>query len=194
MRPHSDMKRAMVAFNETTGNLYPSAPGDQPFLLVRVLNDTSSTLRTVPIAYDTGTGARTFNLTVYPQEGAPGILLDWPVTQVAVGSLQSPVLPSITATLPDGTNVVIPPLLFPAQAGVDFNSGDTLVYRFTSASSNPAAIYVNLSRIAGSTQTGPFTRADTFRTVAQVLELNALQNPTGTTTATTTTTGTGTGT
>jgi hypothetical protein len=158
--------------NNSTGGLYPTAPGDEPFLLVRIINDTGSDLTQVPIVYDRGTGPLTYNLSVLAGERGTGILLDWPVTMVNVGSLDSPLIPAITVQLSSGSNVVIPGLLNNAQASVDYVRGDTLVYRFTADTRNPAAINVSLLKIDGSTQTGPFTRADTFRTVRQLLELS----------------------
>lgn len=159
--------------NNTTGGLYPSAPGDEPFLLIRIINDTGSDLTQVPIVYDSGTGPQTYNLSVLAGERGTGILLDWPVTQVNVGSLDSPLLPAITVTLRTGVDVVIPSLINNAQASVDYVRGDTLVYRFTADSRNAAAINVSLFKIDGSTQRGPFSRADTFQTVRQLLQLSA---------------------
>lgn len=156
---------------QTTGGLYPSAPGDEPYLLVRIVNDTAATLD-VPVVYDDGTGPQPFLFRdITPEAGEAGVLLDWPVTRVNVGSLDSPFASTIVASLPDGTNVLIPPNQFPAQAGIDFNRGDALIYRFVSDSRNPAAIGVTIGRIDGSTQQGPFSRADTFRTVRQLLQL-----------------------
>jgi hypothetical protein len=167
--------------NNTAGGLYPSAPGDEPFLLVRIINDTTADLTQVPIVFDRGTGPLTYNLSVLAGERGVGILLDWPVTEVNVGSLESPLLPAITATLREGVDVVIPSLINNAQASVDYIRGDTLVYRFTADSRNPAAINVSLFKIDGTTQQGPFSRADTFRSVRQLLQLSSGQATSGTT-------------
>lgn len=154
------------------GGLYPTAPGDEPFLLVRVVNDTTATLD-IPISYEDGTGALPFTiLDLTPDGQEVGVLLDWPVTRVAIGSLDNPFLPSVVASLPNGINVTIPPNMNAAQAGVDYNRGDALIYRFVADSRNPAAISVTLARVDGTTQQGPFSRADTFRTVRQLLQLN----------------------
>ena len=188
-RPSSDMKRTLIGLvvallpvltasclnpdfvGQTFGGLYPSAPWDEPFLLVRVVNDTLATLD-VPIWYDDGTGPQPFLFRdITPQAREAGVLLDWPVAQVNVGSLDTPFATTIVASLPDGTNVLVAPNQFPAQAGVDFNRGDALIYRFTAANTNPAAITVSIARIDGSTQQGPFSRADTFRTVRQLLQV-----------------------
>lgn len=159
---------------QSTGNLYPAAPGDEPFLLVRIINDTQATLD-VPVVYDDGTGAIPFLFQdISPAVREVGVLLDWPITRVNVGNLDSPFATTIEASLPDGTNVLIPPGQFPAQAGVDFNRGDALIYHFRAPSTNPAAIVVSVSRIDGATQQGPFTRADTFRTVRQLLQFETL--------------------
>lgn len=161
------------------GNLYPAAPGDEPFLLVRVVNDTTATLD-VPISFEDGTGAGPFTfLDLTPEGREVGVLLDWPVTRVAVGSLDNPFLPGVVASLPDGTEVAVASNQFALQAGVDYNRGDAIVFRFVANVNNPASIAMSTSRIDGSTQQGPFSRADTFRTVRQVLELTEVA--TGTT-------------
>lgn len=160
--------------SQTAGGLYPSAPGGQPFLLVRVVNNTQAMLD-IPVIYDGGTGPQTFRFrNLSPEAEEAGVLLDWPVTRVNIGSLDSPFVPSIEASLPDGTNLLIPPDLYAAQAGVDFNRGDALVYRFVADSRNPAAIGVTLAKIDGTTQQGPFSRADTFQTVQLIIEGNSI--------------------
>lgn len=192
MRSRSDLRRLLTGLavgllpglmtsclnpdvvNQATGGLYPAAPGDEPFLLVRIINDTQADLARVPVVYDDGTGAKTINLKVQQGERGIGVLLDWPVTRVTVGSLDSTLIPSVTATLEEGVDVVIPTLINPARADTDYVRGDALVYRFTSDSRNPAAINLSLYKIDGSTERGPFTRADTFRTVRQILEVSAL--------------------
>ncbi|GMV97407.1 MAG: hypothetical protein AMXMBFR83_17650 [Phycisphaerae bacterium] len=152
------------------GGLYPSAPGDEPFLLVRVVNDTTATLD-IPISFEDGTNSLPFTITdLTPAGREVGVLLDWPVTRVAVGDLENPFLPSVVASLPNGINVVIPPNQYALRAGVDYNRGDAIVYRFVADARNPAAIGVTIAKIDGSTQQGPFTRADTFRTVRQLLQ------------------------
>jgi hypothetical protein len=199
MRHHSDIKRGCAALaavflpvltasclnpavvNQTSGGLYPSAPGDEPFLLIRVINDTDADLTRVPVAYDNGTGPQTFDLSILKGQQGMGILLDWPVTKVTVGALDSALVPAITVTLATGEDVVIPSLINPAQANVDFVRGDTLVYRFRADTRNPAAITVNLYRIDGSTQQGPFQRTDTFLAVRQILDLSEVQSGTTTT-------------
>lgn len=197
MPSHSDLKRCFAVLvaaslpvltasclnpelvNQSSGNLYPAAPGDEPFLLVRVINDTQAELD-IPIIHDDGTGPQPFIFRgINPGDKGQGVLLDWPVTRVNVGSLDSPFLPTIIAALPDGVTVTIAPNLLPAQASVDFNRGDTLVYRFVGDARNPAAIGVTLARIDGTTQQGPFARADTFRTVRQILQLGTVSGGIG---------------
>lgn len=154
------------------GGLYPAAPGDEPFLLVRVVNDTTATLD-IPISFEDGTGALPFTITDLTPEGREvGVLLDWPVSRVAIGDLENPFLPSVVASLPNGINFIFPPNQFALQAGVNYNRGDAIIYRFVADARNPAAIGVTIAKIDGSTQQGPFSRADTFRTVRQLLQLN----------------------
>ena len=99
---------------QTFGGLYPSAPGDEPFLLVRVVNDTAATLD-VPIIYDDGTGAQPFlfrDITPQARRPASRRLADRPGN---VGSLDTPFATTIVASLPNGTNVLIAPNQFPLK-------------------------------------------------------------------------------
>jgi hypothetical protein len=160
--------------NTASGSLYPSAPGDEPFLLVKVVNDSTATLD-VPIAYDDGTNPLPFLVRdLTPEANEVGVLLEWPVTRVAIADLNNPFTPGVIAALPDGTTVAIPSLQQALTAGVNYQRGDTIIYRFLSDSRNPAAISVAVGRIDGSTQTGPFSRRDTFTTVRQLLQTTGL--------------------
>ena len=158
--------------NSVSGSLYPTAPGDTRFLLVRVVNDTEATLD-VPIAFDDGTNATPYMISkLTPQGREAGVLLDWPILRVGIGNLDNPLLATIIARFSDGTSLALPPQVPSLTAGSDYNQGDTIIYQLTSDARTPAAITVAIGRIDGSTQEGPFTRADTFETVQLLLELN----------------------
>lgn len=168
--------------NTRTRSFYPLAPGDEPFLLVRLVNDTTATLD-VPIAYDDGiTSAVTDSLTGYsglsPEFGEFGFLLHWPVAKVGIGTVDdspsSALATSFQATFPDGSTMSIPAQMESLKAGIDYNEGDTIIFHFIADSRSPYFIQVNVGRIDGSTQTGPFSRADTFYTIRQTLLLNQM--------------------
>jgi hypothetical protein len=159
--------------NQTIGGLYPTAPGDQPFIAVRVVNDTSAILD-IPIVYDDGT-VPTYTFLVQgltPAGRDTGIVLEWPITRVAVGNLDNPYLVQIVAYYPDGTTSGVyfgHPAL---QAGVDYVEGDTIIFRFVEDSRSPAYIRVDPGRIAGSSQQGTFTRGDPFQRLQILMMMN----------------------
>lgn len=159
--------------NQAVGGLYPTAPGSEPFIAVRVVNDTSATLD-IPIVYDDGS-VPTYMFLIQgltPQGRDTGIVLEWPIVRVAVGDLNNPYLPQILAYYPNGaTSGVI--FGHPAlQAGVDFERGDTIIFRFIEDSRSAAYIRVDIGRIAGASQQGAFTRGDPFERLRILMVLN----------------------
>ena len=140
--------------NSASGALYPIAPGDEPFLLVRVINDTTATLD-VPIVYDDGfSGTPPVYLIneLSPEVRETGVLLDWPVFSVAAGSLTDPWFPSITANLPDGSTASVPFGLSALRAGVDYDSGDTVIFYLNHDARSEAYMTVSVGVIDGATQ------------------------------------------
>ena len=155
----------------TVGGLYPVAPGNEQFVLVRLINQTTATLD-VPIVYDDGS-LPTFTFFVRglsPGGRDTGLLLDWPIVRVAIGDLNNPFTPAVNAMFPDGRSVAVAFELPALQAGVDFNRGDTILFIFTEDSRSSAYIRVSPALIRGSTQTGPFSRGDPFQRLQILLE------------------------
>ncbi len=173
------------SFNAVLG-YYPTYPGDTPFLMVRVINETSGTLTRVPIIYTDGSSSPTiFYVTDLNYLAADsGILLQWPIYQLALGeSLNDPYTPSITISFQQNTNTTdsngtgaspssttsslnrIPfghPTLV---AGTDFNRGDTLIFRLVQDVQTAPYVRVWINRIAASeTQAGRY-REDPFLTL-----------------------------
>lgn len=157
-------------YNSETSNLYPLAPGDQPFVLVEVINDTTAVVD-YTITVDDGRATPTqypFS-DITPATRDAGVLVPYPFLRVNLGDLDNPITPSITATLPDGLTIQVPPQVASLRAGVDFQQGDTIIYRLVADARSPSAITVSVAKIEGTTQTGPFTRADTFQVVKLLL-------------------------
>src|SRR5690606_10447650 len=113
-----------------------------------------------------------------------GVLLPYPFLRAALGNLDNPFAPSISATLPDGLTVQVPFGQTALVAGQDFDRGDTIIFQFVADARSPAAIRVATGIVDGETQKGPFSRADTFRTITSLLVANGL-NLTGLGTGTT---------
>jgi len=157
--------------NATVGGLYPVAPGTEPFVMARVINDTSATLD-IPIVYDNGS-IPTFTYQVReltPEGRDTGVLLEWPVLRIAVGDLDNPLLPVIVANFPDGSTTGVyfgRPAL---QAGVDFDRGDTVIFHFTEDSRSPAYIRVSVGRIEAANQPTNYSRDDPFEKVRLLLD------------------------
>jgi hypothetical protein len=171
--------------NQGTGALYPLAPGDTPFVMLLVVNDTTADLDvTFNVDYGALQPVPYFFKTLSPGIHERGALVPYPFLRVAIGSLTNPFDPSIVAHLPTGLTVQVPFGHAPLVAGQDFQRGDTLVFHLVGDTRSASAITVDVGRIAGSSQTGPFTRADTFQTVELLLLQNGLTGngiPTSTT-------------
>ena len=149
--------------NATTGRLYPTAPGAQPFLAVRVINDTTATLD-IPIVYDDGT-VPTFTYLIQgltPTGRDTGVLLPWPIIRVAVGNLDNPLSAFILAYFPDGTTSGVMFGQAALQAGVNYNSGDTIIFHFVQDSRSSAYIRVQVGITSGASQQGPFARENPY--------------------------------
>lgn len=165
--------------NTVSNNIYPLAPGDEPFVLVRMVNQTSAAI-TANIDADFGIdetyGPITQNLSDYEEVG---FLLEAPVVRVTLGDIDAdPFEPTLQALFPTGLNVLFPIGLEPLELGQDYSMGDTIVYVFYNDSRSETSIRVSVGVIDGDTQLGPF-RANTFDTVRQLLQLYDLLGAVG---------------
>lgn len=143
-------------FNSAIGGYYyPTAPGDTPFVMVRVVNETTATLD-VPIVWDDGS-VPTYTYTVRgltPEGYDTGTLIQWPVLRIALGDIDAPNSPAITANFPDGSTSGVIFGRAALQAGVDFTEGDTIIFQIAADSRTPAYIRVNAGKIEGASQLG----------------------------------------
>ena len=173
--------------NVTTGGLYPTAPGDTDMVAVTIINDTSATIDLQVLMDDGRLTPQTFFFTdLDPGTRTAGVLLPYPFLRVAIGNLENPFDPAIVATFPDtGLTIQVPSGQPALVAGRDFKSGDAIIYQIVNDVRTPTGIRVDVGVVDGSTQRGPFTRADTFEVVRLLLLQNGL-NTIGTTTTTTT--------
>jgi hypothetical protein len=158
-------------FNQYTGRLYPIVPGQAPFLLVRVINNTTATID-IPIVYDDGSGKKQYVITgLTPLAYETGIALDWPVTRLALCDLDNPYRPNIIAVLPDGSLSAVPYANRTLEAGVDYDMGDGVTFELSSDVRSPAYITVNLGFTDADWQPSSFTRADPFEAAYLLLLL-----------------------
>ncbi len=175
--------------NAAFGTYYPVAPGNTPFLMARVINDTSGVAEQVPIIYDDGSTVPpvVYITSLNPQGREEGVVLHWPVYRLAIGSLTDPYMPSIkltiqnqaalqgqtgTTTQPSAVTVGATQVPFghPAlQAGVDYNRGDVIVFRLVEDVRSSSFIRVDISRIDATQGGGDGSRADTFANLWQLL-------------------------
>jgi len=158
-------------FNQYTGRLYPIVPGKQPFLLVRVINNTTATVD-VPIVYDDGSGRKQYVITgLTPLAYETGIALDWPVTRLALCDLDNPYRATIIATLPDGSLSAVPYANRTLEAGVDYDMGDGVTFVLNNDVRSDAYISVSLGFTDADWQPSSFTRADPFEAAYLILLL-----------------------
>ncbi len=157
--------------NRATGRLYPIVPGNQPFLLVRVINNTDATID-VPIVYNDGAADREFVITGLTRAAyETGVVLDWPVMRVALGDLDNPFAPNIIATLPDGSISAVPFGYEALEAGVQYNAGDGIIFSLNGDVRSGAFIRVNIGFVDADAQPDTFTRADPFEAANLILLL-----------------------
>jgi hypothetical protein len=156
--------------NNAVGGLYPTAPGNNPFVLATIVNDTTASL-TGTITVDEGRlTPRTYTFTTLdPGTRTAGVLIPWPFLRLTIGDLANPFAPSIACTLPSGLTVQVPFGQTPLIAGQDVARGDTIIFDMVADARDPSAIRVSTSRILAETQTGPFSQADTFTTARLLL-------------------------
>jgi hypothetical protein len=157
--------------NTVSNSMYPLAPGDEPFVLIRLVNQTSAEV-TARVDADYGTadsGGPQASL-ISPNEEI-GFLLEAPVLRVTLGNLDDdPFEPSLQAQFPGGLNILFPVGIEPLEFGEDYSIGDTIVFVFYNDARSETSILVSVGVIDGDSQTGSF-RANTFTTIRQVLEL-----------------------
>jgi len=175
------------SINSLVDSIYPAAPGDVPMILVRIENNSSADINAANIIVDTGLAEpKTVSFPVARGTGNAGTLFQCPVLRVALGDLDLGVAPAMTATFSDGTQVEVPFGMRTLVEGVDYVCGDTIIFQLIDDRTAETGLRIEAGRVDGSTQTGPFTGADTFRYVQLLLLLQTA----GGTTDTTGTTGT----
>jgi hypothetical protein len=159
--------------NQNLNTLFPTAPGDEPFLAIRIINDTTATLD-IPLVYDDGTTpAFTYLIqALTPQGRETGLLLEWPILRVALGDLDNPFIPAIVAYFPDGSTTGVVFGQAALQANTHYNRGDTVIFHITEDSRSPAYIRVSSGIIDGSTQAGQPGREDPFGIMRALLLAN----------------------
>jgi hypothetical protein len=158
--------------NRTAGGLYPITPKGEPFLSVRVINDTEG-FADLSIFWDDGLTENEYAIDqLDPQARDTGILLDWPVLRLSIGDLDAPYAPTIVITLPDGTTSRVPfgqPVL---EGGVEFARGDTVIFYLIDNPQSPAFVTVSTGLIDATSQPSSYSRANPYETVQLVLALN----------------------
>ncbi len=158
--------------NQAVGSFYPTAPGNTPFLMVQVVNQSQARLD-VPIVYDNGVTTPTFYIrSLNPLSHDTGVVLPWPVLRLAIGDLTNPLAPTISATYANGAVQAVPFGHAALRAGVDYQRGDTILFVITGNAQSPAYLNVSIGRIDGAADAGATQRADPFG----ITELLLLQN------------------
>lgn len=162
--------------NQFNASYYPTAPGDNPFVLVRLVNDTTAKIDVDVVADDGSVPPPVYSFTDLDSlSREAGVVVPWPIRRVSLGDPDQPMTASVTATFPNGLTTEIAPMQAALVAGQDFQRGDTIVYYFSADARSPAFITVSSGLIPGANQTGPF-RADTFSVLQLVLLRNGLED------------------
>jgi len=159
----------------TGGSVTPLAPGDQAHVLFHVVNDTDFDIDVYygvdAPAWSAAPGLHFFRPVQAGTER--GVVIPCPVNEIGLGSLTDPAQAALDFTVPEGGKISVPASAFPFTLvnGVDYVCGDAVLITIINARNSPFMVTVVPSRIAGSTQTGPFSGPDTFANLDRFLQL-----------------------
>ena len=157
------------------GSPNPIAPGDQRFVLVRVVNATQELTIDAVIGFNTPinpTGEITLDgLDAINDE--LGVVLECPVTQISLGSITG-LGASLLIRTTEGTILFVPATAFPFRLteGIDYNCGDTLIFSIVDNPASQFRVSVQPGRVDGATQASSFSGPDTYGNLELLLRLN----------------------
>jgi hypothetical protein len=149
------------------GSQVPLAPGNQPFVHVTVLNDSTAFIDYTISTEDDDLMLVT-NAGSTPLVGDFGIIYRCPVNRIALGDLERPEFPIGQAVHQNGliTNVFFedPPLV----EGISFNCGDSVFFVMVNDTSSPSGISIGAGVFSGANQ-GPVTQIETYQVIRNIL-------------------------
>ncbi len=154
--------------NMVGGSVFPTAPGDTNFVLVVVVNKSGVPITFVVTAEAPGAAGST-ELETSGASDSLGVMFTCPVDRIGLGDLDDPQSTGYFLVFPDG-RLGMPWGQFP----LNYTCGDAVVFLATADANAPGGVSITTGVVDGSTQVGPFSGADTFETVEDVLRAAGL--------------------
>ena len=148
----------------------PLAPGDEPFLVARVLNMTDQ-FAVARLSWEDSTGeafvSRALNLT--PGSGV-GLVLECDVPRLTVGDVKNVGVSGVSVVLANNTRIEVLPQTRALEDGIDYLCGDLVIFALVDTPLTPSGYHVTYAVLDGSTQGTEFTGPDTFALLRQEVE------------------------
>ena len=167
---------------ELGGAGVPAAPGDTPFVMIKVINH--STFFAVDFLIQTetttasGTTVRGGTLrNIRSNGGDSALIVPCPVDRIGLGNLDDPNSTGFRVGVPGAADKVdVSWGQAPLVSGFSYNCGDTVVFMVVDSQDNPGGVLVTTGLIGGATETGPFSGPDTFEILEDLLRAEGLLN------------------
>ncbi len=156
--------------NLQTGAVFPVAPGDTEFVLVEVANQTREKQVTFLLSVETADGPQTLELVTTPDLPTQAAVFSCPVARIGLGELGNLESSGIRITNPEtGQFFEAPWDRNPLTEGRSFLCGDTILFLATTDTSVAGSVVLTVGRIDGGAQAGPFSGADTFENLEEIV-------------------------
>jgi hypothetical protein len=158
----------------------PIAPGDTPFLMIKVINRSS----TFTVDFLIQTETTTVNGTtvgggelrdIRSNGGDAALVVPCPVDRVGLGNLNDPNSTGYRVGFTGQTDKVeVPWNRNPLVSGFSYNCGDTIVFLVTDSQTDRGGVLVTTGLIGGASEMGPFSGPDTFEILEDLLRAEGL--------------------
>jgi len=162
------------------GSAVPAAPGDTPFVMIKVINQSSSFAVDFIIQTETTTASGTTvgggtlrNVRSYG--GDASLIVPCPVDRIGLGNLNDPNSTGYRVGVPgEADKVDVAWGQAPLVAGFSYNCGDTVLFMVVDSQTESGGVLVTTGLIGGATEVGPFSGPDTFEILEDLLRAEGL--------------------
>lgn len=155
--------------NFVSGTTFPVAPGDTDFVVASLSNNTNFDI-TYRLAAETADGLTTIDVTIPAGVPPSGSVFECPVFRIGLGELGNLNSSAVVITDPaTGQFFDVPWGQNPLSLDVSFRCGDTILFFANQDTNIPGGVRISVGRIDGTTQQGPFTGAETFEVLQEVV-------------------------
>ena len=162
-----------------TGSSLPIAPGDTPFVLIKVINRSSQFtidfLIQTETTTTTGTVATSRELrNVRSNGGNAALIVQCPADRIGLGNLNDPESIGFRVGFPGQEKIGVAWGQAPLVSGFSYNCGDLVVFLATDSATEPSGVRIDTGLIGGASEVGPFTGPDTYENLEDLLRSEGL--------------------